>query len=215
MGGVLPAAGIASTAADMARFAAFLLDERDGPVLSAQSRREMMRVQAVFPDWTGGQGLGFELRRTGDGTRIGHAGRAAGFAARFDIDPAHHLGVVILTNADDGAPTRLVDRALALPAPVVDAGRPAPPIDPSWQRYVGTFVHKEGSNAFALVDGRLAWVDPGAAEPARTRIFLDPAGPDRFRFASGGLIGEIVTFQTDPAGRVIGVQAGGTLYWKQ
>jgi len=214
-GGMLPAAGVASTARDMARFAGWMLAESDGPVLSAQSRREMLRGQAAVADGWAGQGLGFELRRVGGSVRIGHAGRAAGYAARLEIDPVHRLGVVVLANADDASPTRLADRAFALAAPAFEPAPTAATADPSWQRYVGTYVFGDGINHFALVDGRLAWVDPTAPDPAKSRIPLEPAGPDRFRFTAGGLIGETVTFEADSTGRIVRLHAGGTAYSRE
>jgi CubicO group peptidase (beta-lactamase class C family) len=217
MGGLLPAAGIASSAEDMARFALWMLDDADGPVLRAQSRREMLRVQAILPDWSGGQGLGFEIRRAGDATRIGHAGQAAGYAARIEVDPASRLGVVVLANADDAAPTRLAERALALLAPAVASAtaQPPPAPDPSWAAYVGTYSFEGRDSTIGIVGGRLAWFDPAARDPAATRIYLDPAGPDTFRFASGGLVGETVTFETDRSGRVVSLRAGGNVDWKK
>ncbi|MEI9988110.1 MAG: serine hydrolase [Aliidongia sp.] len=56
MGAMTPAAGITSTSLDMARLAAWALLDGDGPVLSARSRREMLRSQADFSDFSGGQG---------------------------------------------------------------------------------------------------------------------------------------------------------------
>ena len=215
MGGMLPAAGIASTARDLGRLAAWMLATDDGPVLSAASRREMLRAQAVLPDWAVGQGLGFELHRAGSAARIGHAGRAAGYAAQLQVDPSLGIGVAVLANADDAHPGRLVENAFALFGAGIlheRATRPVPVADPAWQRYLGTYVDADGGESgVAIVDGRLAWVEPGAAEPARTAIFLDPAGAGRFRFASGGLMGETAVFETDAAGRVTGLRAGGTL----
>ena len=95
MGGMFGAAGLISTAADLGRFAAFFLSEADSEVLSVESRREMLRVQAMLPDWSGGQGLGFEIRRIGGQSRIGHAGRGAGYAGRLDIDPVSKLAVIV------------------------------------------------------------------------------------------------------------------------
>jgi hypothetical protein len=121
--------------------------------------------------------------------------------------------VVILTNADDAHLGALCDKALALAAPVIEARRaaqPRPPADPAWARYVGTYVSTEGRDSgIAIVNGRLAWYDPAAGEPAKSAIYLDPAGPDRFRFAAGLLVGEIAVFETDPGGAVLGMRAGG------
>jgi hypothetical protein len=207
MGALTPAAGIVATTGDMARLAAWALDERDGPVLSARSRREMLRIQADFSDFSGGQGLGWETRRAGTALRIGHAGKAAGFAGRLAIEPATGLGVVVLTNADENGPGKWADRALDLAGPAIAAAAPAPaPVaDPAWQAYLGSYGTDQRSAQILIANGRLAWQDGG------TRIFLDPAGPDRFKWASGSLIGEPVIFERDAAGTVTRMIEGG--YW--
>jgi D-alanyl-D-alanine carboxypeptidase len=218
MGGLTPAAGIVSTVEDMAKLASWALDDTDGPVLSAASRRELLRVHAVFPDFSGGQGFGWETRRVGTAIRIGHAGQAAGYAGRLEIDPASGLGVVILSNADEGGPTRLADQALALLGPAIAAATPPAPVlvaDPAWQKYVGLYSFENRDRAIVIANGRLAWQDPHAADPTKTRIYLDPAGPDAFRFTAGVLIGEVVTFETDAGGKVVRMKAGGSYDWRK
>jgi D-alanyl-D-alanine carboxypeptidase len=212
MGAMTPAAGITSTAADMTKLAAWALDEEDGPVLSALSRREMLRSQADFSDFSGGQGLGWEVRPAGKAVRIGHAGRGAGFAGKLEVEPASDLGVVVLTNADENGAGRLADRALDLLGPAIAAATPpaaAPVAELGWADYVGTYTADHRDSAIVIANGRLAWQDPSAAEPAKTRIYLDPAGKDRFKWASGHLVGEVVVFERDAAGKVTRMVEGG------
>jgi D-alanyl-D-alanine carboxypeptidase len=213
MGGMFGAAGVISTAADLARFAAFFLSDAESEVLSAGSRREMLRVQAIYPDWSGGQGLGFEIRRVGGQTRIGHAGRGAGYAGRLDIDPVSKLGVIVLINADENGPTRFVDEAFtALVGPVTAAvalGRPPVVADPAWSKFVGRYTNEGRDSEIVLVDGRLAWQDAGFSDPARTRIPLDPVGGNVFKFTAGALVGENLTFDVDGAGKVVSMHAAG------
>ncbi len=215
-GGVAPAAGIHASVLDLAGLLRWML--AGGPPLGDATRREMLRIQASTGDPRFGQGLGFETRQVGEATRIGHAGLASGFAGRLDIDPALGLGVVVLTNADENGPTRLVDLAFALLGPAVAAEAPPPPArqaDPAWNKYLGTYRYEERRQEIVIIDGRLAWQDPGQAEPARTRVYLDPVGPDRFRFASGGLVGEILTFDTDNTGRVVSMHAAGHIDYRE
>jgi D-alanyl-D-alanine carboxypeptidase len=209
MAALTPAAGIVSTTGDMAKLAAWALNEAESPVLAAQSRREMLRIQAEFPDFSGGQGLGWETHRAGNSTRIGHAGKAGGFAGRLALDPASKLGVVVLTNADENGPGKLADRALDLTAAALAAATPpgpAPHADPAWQAYLGTYGTGGRDASIIIAEGRLAWQDAAGA-----RIYLDPAGSDRFKWASGSLIGELVIFERDPSGRVTRMLEGG--YW--
>jgi CubicO group peptidase (beta-lactamase class C family) len=213
MGGMYGAAGVISTAADLAHFAAFFLSDEDSEVLSAASRREMLRVQAIWPDWSGGQGLGFEIRRIGGQSRIGHAGRGAGYAGRLDIDPVTKLGVVVLINADENGPTRFVDEAFqALVGPVTAATAltRAPLVaDPAWSKFVGRYTNEGRDSEIVLVDGRLAWQDAGFSDPAKTRIPLEPAGGNQFKFTAGALVGEVLTFDVDGAGKVVSMHAAG------
>ena len=102
--------------------------------------------------------------------------------------------------------------ALALLAPAIAAAIPAPPTpvaDPAWQKYVGLYSSEHGGSAIVIVNGRLAWQDPAAGDPAKSRIYLDPAGPDRFRFTAGPLIGEDLVFDLDAQGKVTRLTAGG------
>ena len=213
MGGMYGAAGVISTAADLSRFAAFFLSDADSEVLSATSRREMLRVQAILPDWSAGQGLGFEIRRVGAQTRIGHAGRGAGYAGRLDIDPASKLAVIVLINADENGPTRFVDQAFsALVGPVTAAaalGRPVAVADPAWSKFVGRYTNEGRDSEIVLADGRLAWQDAGFSDPPRTRIPLEPVGGNVFKFTAGALVGEKLTFDLDPAGKVVSMHAAG------
>ncbi|HEV2677712.1 MAG TPA: serine hydrolase domain-containing protein [Aliidongia sp.] len=213
MGGMYGAAGVISTAADLGRFAAFFLSEADSPVLSAATRREMLRAQAVLPDWSGGQGLGFEIRRVAGQSRIGHAGRGAGYAGRLDIDPVSKLGVIVLINADENGPTRFVDEAFsALVGPVMAAsalGRPPVVADPAWSKFVGRYTNEGRDSEIVLADGRLAWQDAGFSDPAHTRIPLEPAGGNVFKFTAGALVGEKLIFDLDPAGKVVSMHAAG------
>lgn len=213
MGGMYGAAGVISTVADLGRFVAFFLSDAPSDVLSTESRREMLRVQAIFPDWSGGQGLGFEIRRIGNQTRIGHAGRAAGYAGRLDIDPVSKLGVIVLINADENGPTRFVDQAFAaLVAPVAAAatlGQQVPVADPAWSKFVGRYTNEGRDSEIVLIDGRLNWQDSGFGDPARTRIPLDPVGGNVFKFTAGALVGEKLTFDLDPAGKVVSMHAAG------
>jgi D-alanyl-D-alanine carboxypeptidase len=213
MGGMYGAAGVISTAADLARFAELFLSDKESDVLSVQSRREMLRVQAILPDWSGGQGLGFEIRRVGNQSRIGHAGRGAGYAGRLDIDPASKLAVIVLINADENGPTRFVDQAFgALVGPVTTAanlGRLPAVADPAWSKFVGRYTNEGRDSEIVLIDGRLTWQDSGFSDPARTRIPLDPVGGNVFKFTAGALIGENLTFDLDPAGKVVSMRAAG------
>ncbi|GAA1515285.1 hypothetical protein GCM10009788_19570 [Nocardioides humi] len=90
------AAGLCTTAEDLARFAIWL--GSDDP------RAVAMRRPA---DGTGGHyGLGAEI----DGDTVGHLGVNRGFHAELRVDPGAGVGVVVLTNGDRGG--EVVDAVL-------------------------------------------------------------------------------------------------------
>lgn len=90
------AAGLCTTAADLARFAIWL--GSDDP------RAVAMRRPAAGTD--GHYGLGTEV----DGGTVGHLGVNRGFHAELRVDPAARVGVVVLTNGDRGG--EVVDAVL-------------------------------------------------------------------------------------------------------
>src|SRR5207253_6552822 len=97
---------------------------REGPsggaqVLQGSTLREMQRVQWLRPDWRRGWALGFWIRRVDDQVRIGHTGSLPGHRTQIEIAPAQKLGVIVLTNADDGDPFRYNDQAFVLLNPAV------------------------------------------------------------------------------------------------
>jgi CubicO group peptidase (beta-lactamase class C family) len=98
------ATGFVSTAADLARFFSQLSPTARGSVLSAASRREMIRRQ-----WRDAHsilerhyGLGIISGTLGDWEWFGHAGGFPGFITRTTVLPHQELTISVLTNAIDG-----------------------------------------------------------------------------------------------------------------
>jgi CubicO group peptidase (beta-lactamase class C family) len=99
--GITPAAGFASTAVDLAKFAAWqfrTLDGTDNAVLGSNTLREMQRVQWLDWDWGVARGLAFGVYRVGGRTLTGHAGDCPGFNTRLFLDPVTKTAVAILAN---------------------------------------------------------------------------------------------------------------------
>src|SRR5207249_10168194 len=121
-GAEAPAANLASNVEDLAKFVS--LQFRDGrsggaQVLQGSTLREMQRVQWLRPDRLRGRGLGLAIRRVDDQVRIGHTGSLPGHRTQIEIAPAQKLGVIVLTNAEDGDPFRYIDQAFVLLNPAV------------------------------------------------------------------------------------------------
>jgi CubicO group peptidase (beta-lactamase class C family) len=98
-----PAGELWSTADDLCRFAAFLLDG-DDRVLPAATLAEM-RTPASPPGddaWAGGYGFGPQLFRQDERMLYGHSGSMPGFLATLCVSPADGVGGITLANATSG-----------------------------------------------------------------------------------------------------------------
>jgi CubicO group peptidase (beta-lactamase class C family) len=102
--GIGPAAGFSSTAHDLASFAAWQIRLLDGDppadVLSANTLREMQRVQWLEPDWELARGLGFGVYKRGDHLYVGHSGSCPGYRSTVLVEHATGVGA-----AADGGQT--------------------------------------------------------------------------------------------------------------
>ena len=97
--GMAAAAGVTSSARDMARFVAWqfhLLDGNDSGVLKASTLREMQRIHWMDPGWTNGFGLTFMIHKHPDRVLVGHGGAYPGYRTATFVSPEEKLGVIIL-----------------------------------------------------------------------------------------------------------------------
>lgn len=132
-GAMAPAGQMWSTAADLARWAAFLAGDGSGAVLRPETLAEM-REPATVEDgdaWTLGYGLGLQLtRHTGPrGSRrlAGHTGSMPGFLATVWSDPDDRVGVLWLANTTSGMRGPLATDLLDILA------EHEPPLPPEWE----------------------------------------------------------------------------------
>jgi hypothetical protein len=217
-----PAGNLASNVEDLARFLSLQL--RDGEaagsqILKGSTLREMHRVQWLRPDWKSGWGLGFSIRRVGEQVRVGHGGSLPGHRTQVEIAPALKLGVIVLTNANDGEPLRYVDQAFTLLNPAVThATAPSKAVstaDPAWEKYVGVYTWKHSDIQILLLNDELTMIIPDAENPWESRGTLKPAGPNTFRMVfsvATGPSGELLRFDVDSTGRVARASTANN-YW--
>ena len=114
-----PAGAINSCAADMAKWVRLQLNrgkfsERDGRLFSEQRSKEMWSPQTILPTTDPPAGLaglktnfadyalGWGLRDYHGRKLVGHTGGVSGFVSRVMLVPEENLGVVVLTNAEEG-----------------------------------------------------------------------------------------------------------------
>jgi D-alanyl-D-alanine carboxypeptidase len=223
-----PAAEMSASALDLARYVSAHLAGYGSPMdemaaagggaalLAPRTLREMHRVHWLSPSWQSGRGLGFSVWRQGDRTLVGHGGWVAGHRAQIALEPATGVGIVVLTNSDEGGPSSYVRQAFELLAPAIEeaaappAAEPPPPADP--ERFAGTYRTPWNEVTEVLVfDGGLVLY--GRGHPPSE----DPEGSlDRlvstveegvFRVATDDGTGDRVVFDVE-GGRVVRVKVG-------
>ena len=216
MGGVAPAAQLWSTAADLARWAAFLADpatvDPAGAVLAPSTVEEMRWPLAVTDEaqWVAGFGLGLiVVPRPDRVTHVGHDGAMPGFIASAygrlggpDAPPA--LGVAALSSSGTAVATgELVHTLLAVDADEFPAeiapwtpGEPAPddlrPLLGHWwsEGFEWIFTWRDGAlRARRVLDA--------VHKPPSVFERLDGVA-DELRTQSGGEAGERLRVLRDP-----------------
>ena len=208
--GVGPAAGFASSAADLSRFASWqfrLLRTGTTEVLAANTLREMQRVHWVDPDFSVSRGLGFRVWRNQDRTFVGHSGSCPGFRAELLLKPDERIAVALLANAQGVDTGTLAQSAYDLVAPAIREatreGASPPARDSALAAYVGTYA-----SGFAGETAIVAWEDGLATfalpddEPVQNLAKLRKTGPHTFRrVRKDGTLAEEIVFEMGPDGR--------------
>lgn len=202
--GFTPAAGLASTINDMAKYAVFHLSTEDNAVLSPHTLRDMHRVHWLYDNWDGGYGLGISVQRIGDWTITGHGGGYTGYLTGFTVCRAHQFGVIVLTNAIDSMPFQFYEQAykLVLPAVIEAAEEEKPAPDPVWQRYVGTYVSDWSERAVVIRDKQLQVVSLDFINEPPV-ILLPTDEPHVFKMKAPNEGGETARFEMDDEGAVV------------
>jgi CubicO group peptidase (beta-lactamase class C family) len=138
---IAPAAGFASTAADVARFFAQLAPNAKRSLLSAGSRREMTRTHWRNPHTTleGYYGLGIMSGTVAGWDWFGHIGAFQGYISRTCVIPACELSITILTNAADGLAGFWLDGAMHILRAYATRGAPKRRVRDWTGRWWGTF----------------------------------------------------------------------------
>jgi CubicO group peptidase (beta-lactamase class C family) len=177
-----PAGELWSTAADLCRFAAFLLDG-DDRVLAATTLAEM-RVPAAPPGddtWAGGYGLGLQLFRQEGRLFYGHSGSMPGFLCTLCVSPDDGIGGIALANATAGpdisaVATDLVmivaDREPRAPA----RWKPLPEADPALLALTGLWYWGPRPYALRLLADRGLELSPVSGGGRASRFRAEPDG---------------------------------------
>jgi CubicO group peptidase (beta-lactamase class C family) len=214
--GMAAATGITSTLEDMARFvsAQFRKGTTGGDrILSTASLREMHRVRMLENNWTRGNGIGFAVTRDRDKIYVGHGGSYPGYITNTLIDLNGKVGVIVLTNAQDGEAGAIATQLMnTVGAAVVKAAGTAPEKvkwNPAWSRFAGLYRGRWGDLHVVELNEKLVIINPEAAN-LENPTELEPIGDGTFRFVApvgGGPVGEVVRF-VEENGQVVRMITG-------
>jgi D-alanyl-D-alanine carboxypeptidase len=214
--GMAAATGLTSTVDDMARFvsAQFRKGRRGGAqILSAGSLREMHRIRVLESNWTQGNAIGFAVRKAGDKVYVSHGGSYPGYQTNTMLWLDGKVGVIVLTNADDGNPGAIATELMNTVGQAIAKATPKPPAaitwDPSWSRFAGLYRGRGSDSHVIELNKRLVIINPAGAN-LDNPITLEPIGNGQFRYLAptgGGPVGEIVRF-VEENGRVIRMITG-------
>src|SRR5262249_25495138 len=102
LGGIGAAGSLHTTVADMAKFIAEQFAD-EPKLLRRATIEEMHRAQWVDDTWQWGQGIGWRVHRSADGsTRIEHGGGVHGYTCRVLLSVPERIGIAVFTNGSDG-----------------------------------------------------------------------------------------------------------------
>jgi len=202
LGNVGPAGSINSSAAEMAKWITLQLNRgkfpsSDNRLFSERQSRELWSPQTILPigERSGplaplratfaDYGLGWALRDYHGRKLIGHTGGVLGFVSRVMLVPEENLGVVILTNAEEGGAFdsilyHVLDHYFALPPTDWIAAFKAS--DEADEKEAAEIIQKQNA-------GRAADSKPSLALDKYAGVYTDPwYGPITIRMANDKLI---------------------------
>jgi CubicO group peptidase (beta-lactamase class C family) len=213
--GIAPAAGYASTALDLARFASWqfrLLQYRSKEVLDPNTLREMHRIHFVDPGFETNWGLGFSVWRSDGKTFVGHGGSCPGYRTQLLLQTDEKIATVVMTNGIDVNASALAQRAYDIMAPALKSASPdstpPKPAEKDLDRYLGTYAASFGGEIEVLVwQGSLGTLNLPTENPVRGITKLRRVGEHLFkRVRSDGELAETWTFEVGPDGRAARVR---------
>ena len=177
-----PAGELWSTAADLCRFAAFLLDG-DDRVLPARTLAEMRTPAAPPGDdaWASGYGLGLQLFRHDGRVFYGHSGSMPGFLATLCVSPDDAIGGIALANATSGPDiaaiavdlvTIVADNEPRIPA----RWKPLPDVEAALLALTGLWYWGPRPYLLRLLADRGLELSPAAGRGRASRFRAEPDG---------------------------------------
>jgi len=224
--GIAAAASLASTIDNLSNYVSLQFREDDNSpsaVLKGSSLKEMHRVQFLSSSWSSGWGLGWSVWQRNGKTINGHGGWVGGNRTQIMFIPEEKVGVIVLTNSDDGEPGFLARHILDFMGPaIVETFAPESAsiaFDPEWKKYVGTYVEPGPYYTEVLIkDQRLVMSTlsfPPEDNPGSEVVVLTPEGKNTFRMAGDNGNGELLIFQYDEMGKIYQVKVGSNFIYPE
>jgi CubicO group peptidase (beta-lactamase class C family) len=184
--GINPAANMATTVLDLAKFAMLQFrEDEDDPVLTGETLREMHRVHWLAPKWYVGWGLGFNILRIGGKTYVGHGGSVPGYRTNLRINLEDKVAVIVFTNAGDGEPVVYTEKAFQWIAPGL-APKPEETPEIDLERYTGRFRNRWGDTETLVYNGELIMIAPQMPDPMIEYTTLKHVEGDKFQMKAPG-----------------------------
>ena len=212
--GIAPAAGYASSAEDLARFASWqfrVLDRKGGEeVLRSNTLREMHRVHWVDPDLETMWGLGFAVSKSEGKMFVGHGGSCPGFRTQLLLKPDEKLATIFMANAQGVNTGEFVQKMYDIVAPAIKAAS-KPAMNEAKQprtdlaRYPGTYESGFGGE-IAIIEWEdgLATLSLPTMEPVKGLSKLKKVGEHTFRrIRKDEALGETLVFEMGPEGKPV------------
>lgn len=209
--GITPAAGFASTAKDLAKFASWqfrLLEKGGNEILNAYTLKEMHRVHWLDPNWKTTWGVGFAVWKQGDNTFVGHSGGCPGYQTQLMLCPKDKIAIVFMCNAIGAAPGMHTERAYGIVAPAIKTAldsdakedKSAPE---NLEKYTGLYSGAWSELSVFYWKGSLGVIYLPSSDPAESITELKHTGEHVFtRVRKDGELGEEIIFELDESGNV-------------
>jgi CubicO group peptidase (beta-lactamase class C family) len=173
-GHMAPAGDLWSTADDLCRYAAFLLDG-DDRVLPAAALEEMRTHAAPPAGGGGGYGFGLQIWEREDRSLFGHGGSMPGFLATLLVSPDDGLGAVTLANVTAGPvigeiAADLIDIVASNEPRLPERWKPQPGIGPELLALTGLWYWGPRATVLRVLSAEVLELTP-ASGPGRGSRF--------------------------------------------
>ncbi|WP_435245745.1 serine hydrolase domain-containing protein [Streptomyces sp. NRRL F-5630] len=215
LGIMAPAGQLWSTAADLARFADFLL-HGDDEVLGIEGVREL-RVPAAPGDGDSGYGLGTQLLHRGGRDLAGHTGSVPGFTAGLWICEKEDLGAVVLGNATSQLSSgtlaaELLELVAEAEPRIPEPWRPLPHVDRELLALTGLWYWGSDPVAVRLRAG--GGLELGPVKGGRQSRFV-PADDGSWVGLDGYYSGEVLSVVRGTKGEVSHLDLGSFVFTRE